>query len=282
MAPTVPTQTYNNLPYWPFNIDNLNIAGPAPTPPPPTPTPTPTPTPSPTPTPTPTPTPVPTPTPPVDSVPSVPQNLSAAAVGPSQIDLTWDPSPGATSYMVERSSGDGTWVVIARGVLAPSYVDAGLAASTTYQYAVMATSGGGDSGPSAPATAQTGPPTDALVIQPLVITAARRQPFKGIVATFADANPTATLDRFVATIHWGDGRVSPGTVTGSNGQFVVAGRHRYAAAGRYHVQVDVTMSAPSRASTSTTSTARIGGPLRVIKRVAKARHAPAHRTHRHR
>jgi hypothetical protein len=215
-------------------------------------------------------------------MPPVPQNLSAAAVGPSQIDLTWDPSPGATSYMVERSSGGGTWVVLARGVLTPSYVDTGLAASTTYQYAIMATSGDGDSGPSAPAAAQTGPLADALAIRPLIITAARGQPFKGIVATFADVNLTATVDRFVATIHWGDGRVSPGTVTGSNGQFVVAGRHQYDAAGRYHVQVDVTMSAPSRASTSTTSTARVGGPLRVIKRVAKARHAPVHRTHRHR
>jgi hypothetical protein len=266
VAPNVPAQTYNDLPYWPFNLDNLDIAGPAPT--------------SPTPTPTPTPTPIPTPSPPLGSVPPVPQNLSAAAVGPSQIDLAWNPSPGATSYMVERSYNGGMWVIIARGVLAPSYVDTGLADSTTYRYAVMATSGDDYSEPSAPAAARTGSLTDALAIRPLVITAARRQPFSGIVATFSDANPTATADRFVATIRWGDGRVSRGTVAGSNGQFAVLGRHRYATAGRHRVQVEVTMSAPSRASTSTTSTATVGGPLRVIKRVARARHAPVWRMHR--
>jgi hypothetical protein len=210
----------------------------------------------------------------------VPQNLSAAAVGPSQIDLVWDPSPGATSYMVERSYNGGMWVGIARGVLAPSYVDTGLVDSTTYQYAIMATSGDGYSEPSAPAAARTGSLTDALAIRPLVITATRRQPFNGIVATFADANPTATADRFVATVYWGDGRVSRGTVAGSNGQFTVVGRHRYAATGRYAVRVDVTMSAPSGASTSTTSTAAVGGPLRVIKRVARARQALARRIHR--
>jgi len=214
-------------------------------------------------------------------MPPVPQNLSAAAVGPSQIGLTWDPSPGATSYMVERSADGGTWVVIARGVLAPSYVDTGLAASTTYQYAIMATSGDGDSDPSAPAAAQTGPPTDALVIQPLVITVARRRPFTGIVATFADVDAAVTAGRFAAIINWGDGRMSRGTVTGSGGRFRIVGRHRYAAAGRYAVKVDVAMTAPSGAHTSTTSTATVGGPLRVIKRAARLRHALARRNQRH-
>jgi hypothetical protein len=280
MTPSVPTQTYNGLPYWPLNLNNLDIAGPAITPPTPTPDPPPTPTPAPTPTPSPTPIPMPTPAPPDGSAPPVPRNLSAVAVGPSQIDLTWDPSPGATGYMVERRYGGGMWVVIARGVLSPSYADTGLADSTTYQYAVMATSGDGYSEASAPAAARTGLLTDALAIQPLVITTTRRQLFSGIVATFADANATAAAGRFVATIRWGDGRVSRGTVTGSNGQFAVVGRHRYAVAGRYAVEVDVTMSAPSRASTSTTSTAAVGGPLRVTKRAARARHALARRIHR--
>jgi hypothetical protein len=289
MAPTVATQTYNGLPYWPLNLDNLDIAGsssptptptPSPTPTPtpsPTPTPTPTPTPSPTPTPTPSPTPTPTPTPtpdpPSGSAPPTPTNLTVIAVGPSQIDLAWDPSPGATGYVVERSDDGGMWVIIARGVTTPSYADTGLADATTYQYAVMATSGDGYSQPSATASATTGPVTDALSIQPLVITATRRQPFSGDVATFTDPNALATSGSFIAVIHWGDGDTSRGTVTGSDGQFTVVGRHRYAAAGRYAVRVTVTMSAPSRASTKTTSIAAVAGPLRVIKRAAKARRA---------
>ncbi len=291
MAPRVATQTYNGLPYWPLNLDNLNIgvsSSPSPTPTPtptpiPTPTPTPIPTPTPTPTPpsTPTPTPIPppSPTPPSGSVPPTPINLTAIAVGPSQIDLTWDPSPGATGYMVERTYNGGMWVIIARSGATPSYADTGLADFTMYQYAVMATSGDGYSDPSAPATARTGPMTDALSIQPMVITATRRQSFSGVVATFTETDVLASSRSFIAVIRWGDGGVSRGTVTGSNGRFTVVGRHRYSTAGSYAVRVAVTMSAPSQARTATTSTAAVGGPLRVIKRTAKARHALARRIH---
>jgi hypothetical protein len=88
------------------------------------------------------------------------------------------------------------------------------------------------------------------------------------VATFADANVLTPPGSFVATIRWGDGRSSRGTVIGSNGQFTVLGRHRFAAPGRYAVKVNVTMSATSgaQAKTSTTSTAAVGVPLRVVKR----------------
>lgn len=295
LDPQVPTETYNGLPYWPYNLANLDIDGsgtssptptptpsPTPTPPPtptpsptptPTPSPTPTPTPSPTPTPTPTPSPTPTPTPspvPVPALPA-PTNLTAIAVGPSEIDLAWSPSPGATGYVVERSTSGGMWVLIARGVTATSYADTNLSASTSYQYAVVATVGDAYSAFSATAAAQTGTTGDGLAIEPMVISAARKQVFSGVVATFTDANPLAPAGSFAATIHWGDGRVSTGTVVGSDGQFSVIGRHRFVASGRYTVRVDVTMPAPSGAqvATSTTSTAAIGIPLRVIKRSAK-------------
>lgn len=278
MMPAVATQTYNGLPYWPFNLQNLDIsAGSSPTP---MPSPTPTPTPSPTPAPTPTPTPVFPPDPPRGPALPAPANLTAIAVGSSRIDLAWNPSPGATGYMVERSYNGGMWVIIARDVATPSYVDAGLIDATTYRYAVMATSAGGDSQASVTASATTGARADALAIQPLVIAAARRQPFGGPVATFTDTNLMAASRSFAAVIHWGDGGVSRGIVRGSNGAFTVVGRHRYAAAGRYAVRVDVTMSAPSRASTTTTSTAAIGRPLRVIKRAARHGLALWRRHHR--
>jgi hypothetical protein len=123
---------------------------------------------------------------------------------------------------------------------------------------------------------------DGLSIQPMVITVARYQPFSGVVATFADANVLAPPGSFTAMIRWGDGHVSRGAVAGSNGQFTVVGRHRFPATGRYAVRVNVTMSAPSgsQASTSTTSTAAVGVPLRIVKRIAWIRHALARRIHR--
>jgi hypothetical protein len=209
---------------------------------------------------------------------------------------------------VERSSQPGMWVVIARDVLGPSYEDTGLASGTTYQYAIMATSGAGYSVASAAASVQTGaapaptgaapvstppapvstppapvstpPVADALASQPLVINVTRRQAFRGVVAAFADANVQASAGSFVAMIHWGDGSESRGTVTGSDGRFQVVGQHRYAAAGRYAVKVAVTMSAPSRATTSIVSTATVGRPLRVVKETAKLHQALSRTIHR--
>ncbi len=112
--------------------------------------------------------------------------------------------------MVARSYNGGMWVIIARDVATSSYMDTGLASSTTYQYTVTATSADGFSPPSVPATARTGSLADSLVIQPLVITVTRKQPFNGVVATFTDANTLAAAGSFVAVIRWGDGGIEPG------------------------------------------------------------------------
>src|SRR5207245_5312576 len=48
---------------------------------------------------------------------------------------------------------------------------------------------------------------------------------------FSDANPSAPASDFSAIITWGDGRSSPGAVSGSSGSFTVAGSHVYAEEG---------------------------------------------------
>src|SRR5262249_40021483 len=48
------------------------------------------------------------------------------------------------------------------------------------------------------------------------------------VATFTDTNLSDTAGTFAATINWGDGTSSAGTITGTNGSFAVAGSHTYA------------------------------------------------------
>src|SRR6185437_6043063 len=61
-----------------------------------------------------------------------------------------------------------------------------------------------------------------------------------IVATFVDANPTAPVSDFTATITWGDGATTVGTVTANGGGgFDVTGTHTYLEEGPNPVQVAV-------------------------------------------
>src|SRR5215470_1781463 len=48
------------------------------------------------------------------------------------------------------------------------------------------------------------------------------------VASFTDGTLTDTAASFVATIDWGDGVTTTGTVVGSSGNFTVEGGHTYA------------------------------------------------------
>jgi type VI secretion system secreted protein Hcp len=63
------------------------------------------------------------------------------------------------------------------------------------------------------------------------------------VATFTDANLTASLDDFTATIYWGDnstGQIDTGTVAvDQNHTFYVVGSHTYATSGQYQIAVSI-------------------------------------------
>ena len=90
------------------------------------------------------------------------------------------------------------------------------------------------------------------------------QTFTGQVASFSDANPCAVAADFTATINWGDGNVSPGTITsGGNGGFIVTGSNSYAAAGTFAVGVTIN-DVVDGATQSTASTATVAGaPLKI-------------------
>jgi cyanophycinase-like exopeptidase len=66
------------------------------------------------------------------------------------------------------------------------------------------------------------------------------------VATFQDSNSSVQASQFTATIQWGDGKQSSGTVVGGNGVFRVQGTHTYAVdsidqpGGVYAVSVTIT------------------------------------------
>jgi ELWxxDGT repeat protein len=72
------------------------------------------------------------------------------------------------------------------------------------------------------------------------VAAREGQKFSGVVATFSDADVTAGAGAFTATITWGDGQSSPGTITaGSGGAFTVGGTHTYAVGGSFVVKVTI-------------------------------------------
>jgi hypothetical protein len=93
------------------------------------------------------------------------------------------------------------------------------------------------------------------------ITAFQGAAFSGPVVTFNDANPNALAGAFTATINWGDGQVTPGSVLAvGGGTFQVTGtNHQYANSGTFPVTVTVTTVRGSNLVLNTT--AQVLAPL---------------------
>src|SRR5262249_22521217 len=79
----------------------------------------------------------------------------------------------------------------------------------------------------------------------LMATAANVSAYQGIpvlpspLVTFTDANPFGTVSDFTATVAWGDGTSSTGTVSASGAGFAVSGSHAYGVPGSYSVVVTI-------------------------------------------
>jgi cellulose 1,4-beta-cellobiosidase len=131
------------------------------------------------------------------SVPSSPGSPSAAAASSSQIGLTWaevtPPSNCTVSYNVFRGTSASFSPLpanqVASGLIAPSFTDGGLAASTTYYYVVQAVDAAGSSGYSTSVGATTFAPACAAVPSaPTGLTAAAVSSSQ-IGLTWADVTP---------------------------------------------------------------------------------------------
>jgi hypothetical protein len=59
------------------------------------------------------------------------------------------------------------------------------------------------------------------------------------LATFSDTDTGGPASDFLATIDWGDGQSSTGTVSGSNGSFTVSASHDYAKVGNYKIGISI-------------------------------------------
>ncbi len=89
-------------------------------------------------------------------------------------------------------------------------------------------------------------------------------PFNTTVATFTDPTLTDTASSFSATIAWGDGQTSQGTIaegpiTGGEREFSITGSHVYAFPGTE--SVTVTLVDQHNTASYTTSTANVTGPV---------------------
>lgn len=91
------------------------------------------------------------------------------------------------------------------------------------------------------------------------------------VATISDTNTVNTAGDFTATINWGDGAVSSGIVSGSNGAFTVTGAHAYGDEGSFPVSVTFADDSPGTAAITLTGTATVaegdalvGVPVNVV------------------
>lgn len=89
--------------------------------------------------------------------PDAPSGVTATATSSTDIGVGWNDVANETGYKIERSpDGQTSWTQVATTAAgATTYSDGGLSADTTYYYRVKATNGGGDSLPSAIASATT-------------------------------------------------------------------------------------------------------------------------------
>jgi FG-GAP-like repeat len=86
------------------------------------------------------------------------------------------------------------------------------------------------------------------------------QAFTGTVATFSDTDTANVSGDFAATIDWGDGTTTNGTVSGGSGTFAVSGTHTYTHPGHENLTVTLSDDAPGTATATAQSTANVSGP----------------------
>jgi hypothetical protein len=89
------------------------------------------------------------------------------------------------------------------------------------------------------------------------VSAVEGRSFTGQVATFSDVDTNATAADYSASISWGDGSTSAGTVAGGGGSFSVSGNHSYAEEGSMQITATITDTDNPSNSAATHSTATV-------------------------
>jgi hypothetical protein len=98
---------------------------------------------------------------------------------------------------------------------------------------------------------------DVLAGQGKAIKASTHRPFSGVVATFSDTFTGNNAGDFTASINWGDGTVTAGTVSGGGASYSVSGTHQYAHPGHDNITVTLSDDSPGTATATANSTANV-------------------------
>jgi PKD repeat protein len=133
-----------------------------------------------------------------------------------------------------------------------------------------------DSGGTSTSTTTTANVTqgDALTFTAVPVPATEGAAFSGQVETFTDISTTVAEADFAATIDWGDGISSGGTVASNgSGGWVVSGTHTYADEGSYNVKTTIAVDGtiePSATTVATVGDAALSATLTAINPVEGA------------
>jgi hypothetical protein len=99
----------------------------------------------------------------------------------------------------------------------------------------------------------SGASNSSVQVNGVPVHATAGQAFTSIVATIIGADSSATAGSFAATIDWGNGNTSPGSISAdSNGGFDVSGTNSYAHSGSYTITVTVKDSSGATVGAATT------------------------------
>lgn len=154
-----------------------------------------------------------------------------------------DPNDMAAEYTVTIDWGDGS---TSSGTLTgPNGGPYDVNGTHTYQqegtYPVQVHITDTDSANTADATS-TASVGDAALTSSCGMPPVTQQTYTGPTATFTDNNSFATISDFSATINWGDGTSSSGTITGGPGPgpYTVSGSHTYTSTGPFTVTTTIT------------------------------------------
>jgi photosystem II stability/assembly factor-like uncharacterized protein len=162
----------------------------------------------------------------------------------------------AYTATIDWGDGTGTTTVSGSGIVDLGSGFYGIDASHTYsdegafKMSISVTSTAGSSGTATSSTSVGDAPLSAV---PTAFTPTEGTKFSGAVGSFLDGNATAPVSDFTATIDWGDGKVTSGTVTAlGGGVYSVSGTNTYKDAGSYPVSISVTDVGGSRTTVSST------------------------------
>jgi uncharacterized repeat protein (TIGR03803 family) len=180
-----------------------------------------------------------------------------------------DPAATASDYTAVVTLGDGNTVTLtstpsSNGQIV-AHTGGGFDVQLSYTYAeelsnkTFAVTVSDRGGSSASGSTTIFSVADApLAATATAVTPVTNTAFTGVVASFTDADPNGTAGDYTATITWGDGQTSAGTIAANGaGGFTVSGTKTYAADGIYAITVTIADVGGSTATAS--STAYVGG-----------------------